>query len=388
VLSFVKQSQESAAMVRRQGLIYGAGVLVSFAVLAGLVVLLQQAGRLANWGMQFQSAGFLLAMTVLVTLVALNLFGVFEVALRGSALGKAAGLASQGGAAGAFFNGVLATTLATPCTAPVLGTAVGFAFAQPPAIILLMFLVIGMGLAAPYVALSFLPGLARFLPRPGAWMERFKVAMGFPMLAAAVWLLSLLARHFGSGGVLWVGVFLVILACSAWVWGRFVQCGGAHRGLAGAIAVAMLVAGYLVVLEGQLRWRQPGDGPPSSDITVKPGGIRWRPWSPEAVEAARARGSAVLVDFTADWCFTCQANKRTSLEIPAVEERLRETDTVALLADYTLKNDAITQELLRHGRAGVPMVLVYPRDKGRPPALLPELLTPAIVLEALDRAVR
>src|SRR5439155_6610104 len=182
ILGFVQQSQASPARVRKLGLIYGAGVLVSFLALAGVVIGVQQAGRAASWGMQFQNPKFLIAMTVLVTLVALNLFGVFEVLLGGSALSAAAELASQEGNAGAFFNGVLATALATPCTAPFLGVALGFAFAQSAAIIVLMFLTIGLGLALPYVLLSFAPGLLKFLPKPGAWMEKFKVAMGFPML--------------------------------------------------------------------------------------------------------------------------------------------------------------------------------------------------------------
>lgn len=388
VLGFVRQAKESPATVRQHGLLYGLGVLMSFAVLAGVVIGVQAAGRVANWGMQFQSAGFLLAMTTLVTLVALNLFGVFEVSLSGRALGAAATWAGREGAAGAFFNGVLATALATPCTAPFLGTAVGFALTQSSApVILLLFLTIGFGLAAPYVAICFVPGLSRLLPRPGVWMERLKVAMGFPMLGAAAWLLSVLARHYGSAGVLWVGVFLVGVALAAWLWGQMGQRAESGRWRWAVLSLLVVLAVYGWALEGQLRWRESrtaGATSPAAAGSL----IAWEPWSREAVERARREGRVVLVDFTADWCLTCQANKKTSLEIPSVADQLRALGAVALLGDYTLKDPAITEELRRFERGGVPLVLVYPRQSDRPPVVLPQLLTPGIVREALEDAAR
>jgi len=389
VLGFVRQAEAEPSTVRRHGLIYALGVLASFSVLAGLVIAVQWGGQLASWGMQFQSPGFLIAMTTLVVLVALNLFGVFEVMLGGRALGAANVMAARGGDAGAFFNGVLATTLATPCTAPFLGTAVGYAFAQPRIVILLFFLVIGLGLALPYVLISFVPRLGRWLPRPGPWMEQFKVAMGFPMLGAAAWLLSLLSRHYGTPGVLWLGVFLVIVAFAAWVWGQLGQrSGGASVGVV-AVCLGLVAAGYFGVLEGQLDWRFPtGASHRLARTTGAAGEIDWRPWSNEAVMAARESGRPVFVDFTADWCVTCQANKKTSIEVEAVRRRLEESGTVALLGDYTLRDDAITRELRRFGRAGVPLVLVYPGQSEAPPIVLPELLTPGLVLEALDQATR
>jgi thiol:disulfide interchange protein DsbD len=388
VLGFISQARESAAEVRRHGLVYGVGVLVSFLALASVVLLVQAGGRAASWGMQFQNPIFLVAMTSLVTLVALNLFGLFEITLSGRAVGAAASLASKSGAAGAFFNGVLATVLATPCTAPFLGLALGFAFTQPAPVVVVMFLAVGLGLALPYVAICFVPALARFLPKPGLWMERFKVAMGFPMAATAFWLLSLLSRHYGPAGVLWIGVFLVLLALAAWVWGQFVQRG--TRVKAGAILAsgALLLLGYLIVLEGQLRWRSPARREPGAAPVTAAGGIAWQPWSAEAVAQGRAAGRPILVDFTADWCVTCQANKKTSLEIGPVQRRLRELDAVSLLGDYTLRDDRITEELRRWGRAGVPLVLVYPKDPAQAPRVLPEVLTPGLVLEALDWAGR
>ncbi|HKS37841.1 MAG TPA: thioredoxin family protein, partial [Verrucomicrobiae bacterium] len=387
VLGFVNQSRESPARVRQLGLVYGLGVLCSFLLLAGIVIAVQHAGRAASWGMQFQNPKFLVAMTVLVTLVALNLFGVFEVNLSGRAMGAAGDLASKEGAAGAFFNGVLATTLATPCTAPFLAPALGFAFLQSAGVIILMFLTVGAGLAVPYIVLSWHPAWLRFLPRPGQWMEKFKNAMGFPMLATAVWLFSLTIAHFGKKGPLWFGVFLVLLTSAAWVWGEFVQRGRKRRGFAVGAAVAVLAVAYFAVLEAQLNWRSPvRKESAGGSIAGEPGGIEWQPWSAAAVAKARAEGRPVFVDFTADWCVTCQANKKTSIEISSVRAKLKEINAVTLLGDYTHEDEAITAELQRWGRAGVPLVLVYPADSTAEPLVLPEVLTPGIVLKALSKA--
>jgi thiol:disulfide interchange protein len=386
VLGFLNQVKQSPTEVRVHGLIYGGGVLVSFLALAALVLVVQAGGRLAGWGMQFQSPGFLLIMTTLVTLVALNLFGVFEVTLGGRTMGAAAQLASKSGPSGAFFHGMLATALATPCTAPFLGAALGFAMLQPPMVVVLMFLMVGLGLALPYVLVSFMPGLARWLPRPGPWMEKFKVAMGFPLAATAFWLLSVLAQHYGNEGVLWVGVYLVCLALAVWVWGQFVQQGTRHKPVAVAVSVLLLVVGYGVALEQQLRWRAPSVHADSPGVRQTAGGIAWQRWSQESLQSALDEGRPVLVDFTAAWCVTCLANKKTSIEIPSVREKLREIEAVTLLGDYTLRDDAITEELRRWGRAGVPLVLVYSRDPTLPPRVLPELLTPGTVLDALDWA--
>lgn len=386
ILGFVGQAKDEPGRVRMLGLIYGCGVLVSFLVLAALVVGVKAAGHRAGWGMQFGNPQFLVVLTVLVTLVALNLFGVFEFSPGGAVMGAAGTLAAKHGAAGAFFNGVLATVLATPCTAPFLGAALGFAFAQSAAIIVAMFLVVGAGLAAPYVILSWQPAWLRFLPKPGPWMERFKVAMGFPMLATAVWLFSLIPLHYGKRSW-WLGIFLVMVAMAAWVYGQFVQRGRTRRVLGLAASLVLLAGGYLYAVEGQLRWRSPAQETETTGlIRESPGGITWQPWSRAAVAKARAEGRPVFVDFTADWCLTCQANKRIAIEIPSVRAKLKEINAVPLLGDYTRLPDSITEELNRYGRAGVPLVLVYPKNQNEPPIVLPEALTPGIVLNALQRA--
>ncbi len=387
ILGFVNQSQEAPRQVRKLGLIYGIGVLASFLVLAGVVVAVKTAGHKASWGMQFGNPIFIIALTILVTLVALNLFGVFEVTLSGKLMGAAGDLAGKEGAPGAFFNGVLATALATPCTAPFLGAALGFAFAEPPAIIVLTFLTVGLGLAMPYVVLSLNPAWLKFLPKSGAWMEKFKIAMGFPMLATAVWLFTLTPLHYGKR-VLWLGLFLVVIALAAWIYGEFVQRGRKRRGLAGAIAAAILAGGYAYAMEDQLHWRSPQKPVSNATLAETPEGIQWQAWSPEAVQKARAEGRPVFVDFTADWCVTCQANKKTSIEIPSVRAKLREINAVPLLGDYTAVPDNITDELNRFHRAGVPLVLVYPREASKPPIVLPELLRPGIVLDALTKAAQ
>jgi thiol:disulfide interchange protein DsbD len=217
-------------------------------------------------------------------------------------------------------------------------------------------------------------------------MERFKVAMGFPMLAAAVWLMSIVAVHYGER-TWWLAIFLVFVALAAWVYGAFLQRGTRRRGLAVAATMLLLAVGYGYALESQLRWREPL--PPeaaSGSLRDSHDGIDWQRWSPAAVAQARAAGRPVLVDFTAKWCLTCQANKKFALEIPSVRAKLKQVNAVALLGDYTRFPADITDELNRFQRAGVPLVLVYPRDATKPPLVLPEALTPGIVLDTLAKA--
>jgi len=363
VLGFVNQSKEHPRRVRQLGLVYGLGVLASFLALAVLAVGVQKAGGVANWGDAIRNPHVQLAMTVLITLVALNLFGVFEVTLGGGAMGAATDLASRQGFGGAFFNGVLATILATPCTAPFLTTALAFAFTQSAATIVAVFLTIGVGLALPFVLICFQPRLLKFLPKPGAWMVRFKVAMGFPVMATAVWLVWVSARD--QDAVLRLGLFLVVIACAAWIWGEFGQ--RSRRGGAFAISLALAVLGYFAIFSGKAE-------------------IDWQKWSPEAVDAARRGGHLALVDFTAKSCLNCKINKATSIEIPSTRAKLKQLNAVAFEADYTYEDPAIAQALRQFDRPGVPLVLVYPKDPSKAPEVLPPILTPAIVQGALQRA--
>jgi thiol:disulfide interchange protein DsbD len=342
------------------------GVLVSFLVLAGLAISVQAAGGLANWGDLFRHPKVQMALTVLVTLIALNLFGVFEITLSSRATGAASDLAARQGFAGAFFNGVLATVLATPCTGPFLGAALAFALAQSPVVIILFFLTAGVGFAFPFVLLCAQPRWLGFVPKPGAWMEKFKIAMGFPMLATAFWLMWLSASD--EGALLWTGLFLVVLALAAWIWGEFVQRAIHRKGWAVAICVLLLAFDYTFVLQGH-----------SSKI-------EWRPWSPQAVQEAQKAGHPVLVDFTAKSCLTCQLNKASSLEVDSTRAKLKQVGAVALVGDYTREDPAIGEVLRHYERSGVPLVLVYSKDPAKPPLVLPVILTPSIVQTALEKS--
>ena len=385
ILGFINHAQHEPRHVRVLGLVYAAGVLVSFLALAAVVIGVKAAGHHAGWGMQFGSPVFIVVLTALITLVALNLFGVFGITLGGRTLSAAGQLASKQGAPGAFFNGLLATALATPCTAPFLAPALGFAFAQSPSLIVLIFLFVGLGLAAPYVVLSWNPAWLKFLPKPGPWMEKFKIAMGFPMLLTAVWLFNLAADDYGTN-VLWLGVFLVLMAFAAWIFGSFVQRGRTGKGVALAIVLILLIGGYAFALENQLHWREPMT---VADLTATSSdGIDWQTWSPDAVAKAQSEGHPVLVDFTANWCLTCQVNKKLAIDVSSVRAKLKEINAVALVGDYTHFPDNITAELNRYGRAGVPLVLVYPKEVDAQPIVLPSLLTPGVVLDALDQAAK
>ncbi|HEX3890248.1 MAG TPA: protein-disulfide reductase DsbD domain-containing protein [Verrucomicrobiae bacterium] len=392
ILGFVSEAKSSPRRVRALGGIYAVGVLFSFLIMAAIVIGVKAAGHQAGWGMQFGSPIFIVCLTTLVTLVALNLFGIFEVTLGGRTLDAAGNLASRHGASGAFFNGVLATTLATPCTAPFLAPALGFAFSQSAATIILIFLTVGLGLASPYVLLSWNPAWLKFLPKPGAWMEKFKIAMGFPMLATVVWLFNVASDDYGSR-VFWLGVFLVALAFSAWIFGEFVQRGRKRKGIALAIVLILLSGSYAYALENKLHWREMIAETDATTLAVSSGGIDWQPWSPEAVAQARAAGKPVLVDFTASWCVTCNAIVKPALENDSVSAKLKEMNAVALLADYTRTPTNITDEISKFGGAGVPLVLVYPKNPDAAAIVLPQpspLQLPSgyrqIVLDALDRA--
>lgn len=379
ILGFVRQSGSDVSQVRRLGLSYGAGVLVSFLVLAGVALAVQAAGGVAGWSTAFQNPQFRVIMCALLVLVALNLFGVFEVNLGGTAMGAAGDLTTKEGPAGAFFNGVLAAILATPCTAPFLATAIGFAFTQPPPVLLAIFLAVGLGLAAPFVILCWQPAWLKLLPKPGVWMLRFKVAMGFPMLATAIWIFWFTATRLGQSGVLWLGLFLVILAAAAWVWGEFSQRSD-HRRAALATVAVLLAAGYFGILEGELDWRTP--------VSKKKPKVNWQTWSMAAVAQARIAGHPVLVDFTADNCANCKFNKATSIEIGSTIAKLEDYKVTTLVGDFTDADPAIAAELQKYGRRGVPLVLVYSRDPSKPPRALPTVLTPTMVQEALDWAAQ
>ncbi len=390
ILGFVNQSQEHPRRVRTLGILYTLGVLASFLVLAGITIGLKAAGQKVGWGMQLSNPQFIIVLTVIVTLVAMNLFGVFEITLSGGAMNAAAGASSGHGHSGAFMNGVLATALATPCVAPFLGGAVGFALAQPSHIIALFFATIGLGMALPYLLLCWNPAWLKFLPKPGAWMERFKVAMGFPMLATAVWLLTLTTDFYGDR-VLWLGIFLVIVALAAWVYGAFVQRGRTRRGISLAVVLLLLGGGFVFAVEKKLHWREPiedtGNSEDSETVKDAPEGVPWKRWSAAAVAQAQSQGRPIIVDFTAKWCLTCNTIVKPALESDAVQAKIKEVNAVLLLANWTKRPPDITAELEKFERGGVPMVLVYPKDPAKP-VMVFDTITSGTIVKALDEAVK
>lgn len=390
ILSFVRQGQESPARVRKLGLMYGAGVLASFGALAGIMIGLSLANRSVHQGILFQSSTFLVVMTTLVVLIALNLFGVFEVALGGSTMEAASTLTRKEGYTGAFFNGVLATALATPCSAPFLSLSLGFALqpGQKPSVTLLMYLIAGLGLALPYVVLCFQPRWLKLLPKPGPWMIRFKMIMGFPMLGTAVWLFLLAGNHYERDSLFWLGLFMVLVALAAWMYGEFIQRAEVLRTLSGILIAVIVVGGYVWMLESEVDWRHPPSRSSKSLARRTPGKhkIPWEIWSPEAVQAARAEGHPVFVDFTADYCTTCHQNMRLAIEVPAVIKKLKSIEAATLMGDFTLEDPAIAAQLREYRRSGVPLVLVYSINPDESPRVLPELLTESVVLSALEWA--
>jgi thiol:disulfide interchange protein/DsbC/DsbD-like thiol-disulfide interchange protein len=371
VLAFVKQAGEERR-TWRHGVAFTAGVLVSFWALAGLLLALRAAGEQVGWGFQLQSPAFVVFLAALFCLLALNLFGVFEV---GTSLIAAGNLtARRSGLAASFGSGALATIVATPCTAPFMGSALGFGLSQPPAVSLLVFTSLALGMAAPYLLLSFHPGWLRFVPRPGAWMESFKQLMGFFLMATVAALVWLFGRQVGVDGMAALLAALVAVSLGAWVYGRAAAWECPRRRLAGSVAAVALVTLGLVA----------GLSRAGASAAAAEGGD-WEPWSAERVAELRAGGRPVFVDFTADWCLTCQVNERVALRDSDVQARLRERGVVPMRADWTRHDPRITEALAAHGREGVPLYVLYDGPADAPPIVLPEVITPGIVLDALDR---
>lgn len=378
ILGFVQQAGGDRARTRAHGLLFTAGVLASFWALAGALLALRAGGQQIGWGFQLQSPAFVAALACLFFLLALNLFGVFEAGASLTALG---GASRPGGLAGSFWSGVLATVVATPCTAPFMGTALGVALTQPAWGAMTLFTALGAGMALPYLLLSFRPTLLPFVPRPGRWMETFKQAMGFVLAATVVWLAWVLGRQAGVGPLVALLEALVALGLGGWIRGRW----GAPVHPPRARRIAAAVAALLIL--GGAGWavRQASGGSAAGSVSPPSGGIPWEPFSPGRVEALRRDGRIVFVDFTAAWCLTCQVNERVALGAEQVVRRFRELDVAALKADWTSRDETITRALQSFGRSGVPVYALYGKD-AREAALLPSVLTPSIVLQALEEA--
>ncbi|MDB5413354.1 MAG: cytochrome biosis protein [Rubritepida sp.] len=357
------------SVVRAHAASYTAGVVLSFLAIAGAMLGLRAAGAVAGWGFQFTSANFVGAMAWLMLAVGLNLSGVYAI---GGPVSAGSGLAARGGNGGSFFAGVLAVLVATPCTAPFMAAAIGAALAMPPLATLLIFAAMGLGLALPYSLLGLFPGMARFLPRPGAWMERLKQFLAFPIYAAAVWLVWVVAQQAGPDGTLLILAGAVLVAMAAWALG-LAQQGQAPRWFLGGAVLAMLAALALLPM-----LRTGGTGATASAQLGEP-------WSSARLETLRQEGRPVFVNLTAAWCISCKVNERVALDTTAVRAAFAAGDVAVLTGDWTNGDPAITALLRAHGRDGVPLYLLYPAQGG-PPALLPQILTEGMVLQAITAA--
>jgi thiol:disulfide interchange protein DsbD len=367
---------------RAQGLAFLAGVLVTFLVLAGLLLAAKAGGQAIGWGFQLQSPVVVGALALVMLLVALNMSGVFEATLPGQGAGGA--LAAKGGLVGAFFTGMLAVVVAAPCTAPFMATALGFALTQSPPAALLVFAGLGLGFAAPFVAVTFIPSLMRLFPRPGAWMDTLKHLLAFPMYGTAAWLLWVFTLQTGSSALGMLLAAAVLIGFCAWLVGRAQASGkplvpGLAAGIAAVLAIACLVVGAREAAPAASAQTASADqAAPGKEMASEA-------FTPEKLADLRAQGKPVFVNFTAAWCVTCQVNERLALGSPQVAKALTDVGGVYLKADWTNHDSEIARLLAEHGRAGVPLYLVY-GSGGGDPVVLPQLLTPGAVAQAIRAA--
>ncbi|MBW4022597.1 MAG: hypothetical protein HIU92_05555 [Proteobacteria bacterium] len=352
-----------AGAARRDGLAYGAGVLVSFCALGALLLGLREGGSVVGWGFQFQSPLFVVAMVWLLFAVGLSFSGVLVIGGRWMGIGQR--FAAQGGAWGSFFTGVLAAVVATPCTAPFMGAAVAAALAGPAAPGMAIFLALGLGLALPLVTISLIPGLALIMPRPGAWMDVLHQALAFPVYASVLWLVWVASREGGSTLLLAAGAGLLLIAFAAWL--------GRLRGRVAPVLAALAIAALVPVMLAA-RGARPDDAPTVASGTEA--------FSTARLAALRAAGKPAFVDLTAAWCVTCLLNERVALDQAAVRQGFQREGVTFLVGDWTRANPDITAYLKDHGRDGVPLYVFYPPGGG-PPKTLPQILTPGLVLNAI-----
>ena len=370
IFGFIHQAGNSRIQILAHGLSFTAGIFTWFLGLAVVIVFLKSLGTQVTWAFQFQNPWFNVVIGTLVFVFALNLAGVFEVILPGRAATTLEKTGDAAGLGGSYFQGVFATLLATPCTAPFLGSALGFAFSQSSLVIFSMFASIASGMALPYLLLTAQPGWMSFLPRPGAWMERLKQFMAFPLFATLVWILLVLGGQRGVDSIVWFCAFLLCAALACWLYGAF------HQNKLVALLAAVIFcsgAGFFLGEKFAHSGQIPSDG------------IAWVPFSKDRLKTELAAGKTVFVDFTADWCITCKFNEKTAIDTTSVRALLREKKIVPMKADWTNANPDITETLKKFGRVGVPFYVIYANGNASSPVVLPELLTEAILIDALKK---
>ena len=370
-LALVRSGNEERHKLRVHGFVYAVGILVSFWALVAALLGLRAAGSSVGWGFQFQSPVFLGLMAGLLFFLGLSLAGQFEIGLTLTSAGGS--LAAKQGYTGSFFTGVLAVVVATPCTAPFMGAAVGYALAQPSMVTFAVFTALGLGLAAPYEALTLQPAWTRWLPRPGVWMEVLKQAISVPIFITVIWLAWVMAQAYGAGLLAALLGSFLLLAIAGWFLGRW----PAKRWSTVAAALILLLVIALCVFA-------PGKLAVASEASTPQTRGSWEPWSADAVSRYQAQGRPVFVDFTASWCLSCQVNERVVLSRPEVQKDFAYANVALLRADWTQHDDAITTALSEFDRHGVPAYALYTPGQSRP-QMLPEVLTPGIVIDAVGK---
>ena len=394
VMSFLRMSRESTSLRVKHGLAFTAGVILSFWVLAAVLLLLRHYGQAVGWGFQLQEPLFVALLASFLFLMGLNLLGVFEWGMIfASWAGQTAADRSSkwGGYAGSFLNGVVATAVATPCTGPFLGSAVGFALAVPEMQAFLIFTVVACGVSFPYLLLALFPGWLKFVPKPGPWMEIFKGIMGFLLLGTVVWLLWVFSAETNALAFILLISALFCFGVAAWIYG---QCGrllgpSKYKKFGYASMLIFLGAGMQIIVLSRSLWDVQDSFSGSQGILAlqEEGGrgahyADWEPFSPQRVAELRAQGVPVFIDFTAKWCIICQSN-HLSLASEAVEKKFREAGVVKMKADWTRHDAVITRALASFGRSSVPLYVLYGKDPSAAPLILPQVLTPSVILNYL-----
>ena len=375
-LSVARQADAHPHEARRDGVLFTAGVVLSFVAAAVVLVALREAGQTAGWGMQLQSPIVVTVLAYVLFLVGLNLSGVYSI--DGGAMGVGRSLADRKDAIGSFFTGVLAAVVAAPCTAPFMATAIGFALTQSMTVAVLTFIALGLGFSLPFLLISVTPQVRHLLPRPGAWMVRFKEFLAFPMYAAAAWLIWVLSQQTGSDGVMAALGGAVLLAFAIWLWRA--GSGGLTRPLGRGIAVLSVVAALLLA-----GWQSRNAGNETApQVAQNARNALYQPYTKARLDAALQKGDGVFVNFTAAWCITCLVNERVALSNPAVVDSFRKHDIVYLKGDWTNQDPEITAMLEKFGRSGVPLYLYYPPGRQSDPVVLPQILTPSEVEKVLN----
>lgn len=377
-LSLIRH-HESPSHARAEGLAFLLGVVVTMVALTAVLLLARAGGASVGWGFQLQSPLVIAALILVMLGSALNLLGLFEVGLSVQRVGEVGG--DRGGLVGSALTGALAIIVATPCSAPFMASAVGYALTQPPLISLVIFISLALGFAAPFTLISFFPVLARILPKPGAWMITLKQGLAFPMLGAVGWLIWVLERQAGSAALAAILACCLLFSFAAWLYGMAQKrrmMGQRHWVL--HVATAFFLALVVVPLLNLNRFAEA----PAETATASQAAPAVA-WSPQNVDAIKGQGKPILVNFTASWCITCQVNDRTSLSTQAVKAAMARTNTIYMVADSTKYNPDVEQALSDFGRGGLPLYVVYPADGGKP-EVLPQVLTPGIVISALNQA--